>query len=147
MKLLDADPALEVAIFRAVWINAPRERCVELLQNIENFERGRGFRVTQRISSPPQIGNFDRLQLPTEDLSDLRSCEVGKTALRRFRAEVNWDAPNWRDQANTLLRRIAHEYVTAYLAGGNDRLAVYRDDSWPTFVAREFRAMVDRCRA
>jgi hypothetical protein len=34
--------------------------------------------------------------------------------------------------------------VAAYLAGGNDRLAVYRDDSRPTFVAREFRAMVER---
>lgn len=150
-KLLDADPALEVAVFGAVWINAPRERYVALLQDIENFERGRGFRITKRISSPPQLGDFDRLQLPAEDLSDLRSCEVGdcevklgEKALRRFRAEVNWGATNWRDQANTLLGRIAHEYVTAYLAGGNDRLAVYRDDSRPTFVAREFRAMVDR---
>jgi hypothetical protein len=57
-KLLDADPALEVAVFGAVWINAPRQRYVDLLQDIENFERGRGFRVTKRISSPPQLGDF-----------------------------------------------------------------------------------------
>jgi hypothetical protein len=34
--------------------------------------------------------------------------------------------------------------VTGYLAGGNGRLAVYRDNSRPTFVAEEFRSMVDQ---
>ena len=33
--------------------------------------------------------------------------------------------------------------MTRYLAGGNDGLAVYRDNSRPTFVAQEFRLMVD----
>ena len=42
------------------------------------------------------------------------------------------------------MRRLAHEYVLGYLEGGNDRLAVYRDNSRPTFVANEFRSMVDR---
>ena len=41
------------------------------------------------------------------------------------------------------MRQLALEYVTGYLAGGNDQLAVYRDSSRPTFVAWEFRAMVD----
>ena len=39
---------------------------------------------------------------------------------------------------------LAFEYVTRYLEGGNDNLAVYRDDSRPTFVAQEFRTMVDQ---
>lgn len=42
------------------------------------------------------------------------------------------------------MRRIAYEYVTGYLEGGNERLAVYRDKSRPTFVATEFRSMVDQ---
>ena len=41
------------------------------------------------------------------------------------------------------MRQLASEYVTRYLQGGNGQLAVYRDDSRPTFVAQEFRAMVD----
>jgi hypothetical protein len=34
--------------------------------------------------------------------------------------------------------------VTRYLEGGNERLAVYRDGARPTFVAQEFRAMIDQ---
>ena len=40
------------------------------------------------------------------------------------------------------MRRFAQQYVLGYLEGGNDRLAVYRDSSRPTFVGREFGAMV-----
>jgi hypothetical protein len=41
------------------------------------------------------------------------------------------------------MQRLAFEYVTRYLEGGNDSLAVYRDNRRPTFVAQEFRSMVD----
>jgi hypothetical protein len=34
--------------------------------------------------------------------------------------------------------------VTSYVQGGNERLAVYRDQSRPTFVAQEFRSMIDK---
>lgn len=52
-KLLDADPTIEVAVFGAVWVNAPIRRHVEATRDIENFERGKGFRATKRISAPP----------------------------------------------------------------------------------------------
>ena len=41
------------------------------------------------------------------------------------------------------MRQLSLEYVNGYLKGGNDQLAVYRDNSRPTFVAQEFRTMVD----
>lgn len=150
-KLLDADPAREVSVLGAVWINAPRQRYLRLLRDIEKFERGRGFGVTKRISSPPKLADFDRMQFPQQDLQDLRTCEVGDceiklsaSSLQRFRTEVNWADQAWREQANAVLRRIAHDYTTAYLGGGNDRLAVYRDGARPTFVARELHDMVDQ---
>ena len=42
------------------------------------------------------------------------------------------------------MQRLALEYATGYPKAGNGRLAVYRDASRPTFVAEEFRAMVDQ---
>jgi hypothetical protein len=42
------------------------------------------------------------------------------------------------------MRRLALDYVTRYLQGGSDELAVYRDGSRPTFVAQEFRSMIAR---
>lgn len=149
-KLLDADESKEVAVFGAVWINAPIRRYADAVKDIETFERGGGFKVTKRISSPPQLADFAQLQLPQDDLADLRSCRVGdceiklgEQALNRFRSQINWDAPDANASANRLMQQLAFEFVTRYLEGGNDNLAVYRDNRRPTFVAQEFRSMVD----
>ena len=150
-KLLDADESKEVAVFGAIWIDAPIGRYVEAVKNIESFERGAGFKITKKISAPPRLEDFAALRLPEEDVDDLRTCRVGdceiklgEPALRRFRTEVDWRASNARSAANALMQRLAFEYVIGYLEGGNDRLAVYRDGSRPTFVAQEFRAMIDQ---
>ena len=83
-------------------------------------------------------------------MADLRTCRVGdcalklgEDALKRFRLQIDWKGPDAGASANRLMRQLAFEYVTRYLKGGNDSLAVYRDSSRPTFVAQEFRSMVD----
>lgn len=149
-KLLDADENKEVAILGAVWINAPMRRYLDAVTDIENFERGGGFRFTKRVSAPPRLEDFAQLQLPQEDIADLRTCRVGscqvklsEEGLRRVRTEINWNAPDVTAAVNRLAQRIAVEYVTGYLKGGNAELAVLRDGGRPTFVAQEFRSMVD----
>jgi hypothetical protein len=150
-KLLDGDPGREVVVFGSIWINAPVHRYVEAVKDIENFERGAGFKVTRRISSPPRLEDFADLHLSKEDFDDLRTCragdcevKIGDQALERFRKEIDWTAPTARADVDALMQRIAFEYVTGYLEGGNERLAVYRDKSRPTFVAAEFQSMVDQ---
>jgi len=149
--LLQTDPAREVAIFGAVWINAPASRYVAAVKDIEQFEKGENFRITKRISEPPRADDFARMDLPPDDLADLRHCKVGSCelklsegALNRVRKELDWSKPSARADAEALARRLALEYVTGYLEGGNARLAAYRDSSRPTFVGEEFRSMVDR---
>ena len=148
-KLLPADESKEVAVFGAVWVNASMRRYVEALTDIENFERGGGFKVTKRISAPPRVEDFSALRLPDEDLDALRTCKVdacevklGEQALKRFNTQVNWGGPDARVAANTLMQRLAFEYADAYLGGGNKQLAIYRDSSRPTSVDQEFQAMV-----
>ena len=149
-RLLDADASKEVAVFGAVWIDAPTARYVAAVQDIERFERGGGFKVTTRISAPPRLEDFGQLRLPREDVDDLRTCRVGdcdvklsERALNEFRTQVDWKAPDAPAAANRVMQRLAFEYVNRYLQGGNDSLAVYRDNGRPTFVAQEFKAMVD----
>jgi hypothetical protein len=151
-KLLpDADPGKEVAVFGAVWINAPASAYVARVEDIERFEHGGSFLVTKRISDPPAAEDFAQLQLPEEDLADLRRCRVGDcqvklgaSALQALRAGVDWDRPSANEDANAVFRRVALEYVTGYRREGNRELAVYCDKSQPTIVANEFRSMVDR---
>ena len=148
-RLLDADETKEVAILGAVWINAPMRRYIQAVSDIESFEKGAGFKVTRKISSPPKLDDFRALRVPDEDLQDLRRCRVGscevkvaESALKRFHSEVNWNAPNAKASAMAWLQQLALEYSTSYLKGGDAELAVYRDNARPTFVAQEFREMV-----
>ncbi len=150
-KLVDGDESKEVAVFGAIWINAPMGDYVKRVKDIENFERGGGFKVTKRISTPPRLDDFAALHLPQEDVADLPTCRVGdcevklgERALQRFQTEIDWRRSNAHAAADALMQQIALEYVTGYLDGGNERLAVYRDSSRPTFVAQEFRSMIDQ---
>lgn len=150
-KLLETDPSREVSVFGAIWIVAPIHRYVEAVNDIESFERGKGFHVTKRISSPPRLEDFAELRGSKEDLEDLRNCKVsdcklkmGEQGLERIRAAVDWESGNASQRADSVLQELAYEYVTGYLEGGNDRLAVHRDKSRPTFVAEEFRSMIDQ---
>jgi hypothetical protein len=150
-KLLDADPSKEVALFGAVWIDAEPQAYVRLAKDIEHFERGGAFHVTKRISTPPQLSDFAPLHLPDQDVRGLKNCKVGDCeiklsaeALERIRNSVDWSKPTVKADVEAVFRQIALEYVNGYLEGGNDRLAVYRDSANPTFVAAEFKSMVDR---
>lgn len=149
-KLLDGDPAKEVSIFGAVWIDAPTSAYVALVKDIENFERGGAFHVTKRISDPPQLNDFAAMTLPDDDVADLKYCRVGDCELKlsqqtldRVRRSLDWSKPTVKRDAEMLARQVAFEYVNGYVEGGNERLAVYRDGSRPTFVANEFRLMID----
>ena len=150
-QLLETDPAKEVAIFGAVWVNAPVARYLSAVKDIEAFEKGDNFLVTKRISDPPRLEDFDQLSLAPDEIADLKTCTVGdcevklgEPALTRIQKETDWSKPTATAEVERSIRRLALEYVTGYLEGGNNRLAEYRDTKRPTFVAQEFAAMVDR---
>jgi hypothetical protein len=149
-RLLPADPAREVAVFGAIWIEAPIASYVAALEDIENFEKGGGFRATKKVSDPVRVEDFAELVLPPDDVEDLQACEIGSCeiklgaeALTRLRKQVDWSRPDAKAQVEGVVRAIAVEYVNAYRTGGNARLAVYRDSEKPTYVAEEFRRLID----
>ncbi len=152
-KLLPGDASKEVAIFGAVWIDAPISAYVAAIKDIERFEKGPNFLVTKRISNPPRLEDFDQLTLPPDDVEDLKSCTVGdcelklgEDALTRIRKEVDWTKPlpQVTGAVESLFRAMALEYVNRYEQAGNAALATYRDSARPTFVAQEFETMIDR---
>jgi hypothetical protein len=151
VKLLDADPSKEMAVLGVVWVSASAGRYVEQVKNIERFERGGAFRVTKRISDPPRPDDFAALTLSDQDFEDLKDCKIGDCALKldadgvqRLRAEVDWRRPTAKADATALFRQLALEYVKGYRQGGNASLGIHRDKDHPTFVANEFRSMIER---
>ena len=79
-KLLAGDATKEVAVFGAIWIYAPIRQYVDAVKDIEKFERATSSKITKRISSPPRLEDFAQLQLPEDDLADLRTCLVRRAA-------------------------------------------------------------------
>ncbi len=151
VKLLKSDPASEVAAFGAVWINGSPGDYVRLVRDIEQFERGGAFLVTKRISDPPQLADFSALKFSQQDLESLRECragdceiKLGESALRRIRGTVDWSKPDAAAAVERLAKQLMFEYSVGYVEAGNDRLAIYRDSARPTFVASEFKSMIDR---
>jgi hypothetical protein len=152
-QLLPADASKEVAIFGAVWIDAPITAYTAAVRNIEELEKGPNFLVTKKISNPPRLEDFSRLTLPREDVEDLKTCRVedcelklGEDAIQQVRKDVDWakPLPQVTVQVETLFRNMALEYVTRYEKSGSEALAAYRDTKRPTFVAQEFKTMIDR---
>jgi hypothetical protein len=150
-KLLPSDESKEVFVFGAVWVDASAAEYVRRVKDIENFEKGSGFRVTKKISNPPLLEDFARIELPDDDVRDLRRCEPSDCAIKlsakgleAFRTQVRWGGPTEASDVNGAFRRLAFEYTRGYREGGNARLAVYRDADDPVFVANEFRSMIER---
>jgi hypothetical protein len=151
IKLLDADPAREIAVLGAVWVQAPAARYVEQVRHIEQFERGGAFRITKRISDPPSARDFEALTISDQDFKDLKDCRIGDCVLKldaegvqALRAKVDWNAPTAKADVVALFQRLALEYVIGYREGGNASLGVHRDKDRPTFVATEFRSLIER---
>ena len=151
VKLMASDPTREVAVFGAVWIKGSPREYVKLVKDIEQFERGGSFLTTKRISDPPVASDFAALKLDQEDLESLKTCRVGdceiklaESALLRLRKSVDWTKPNAAAAAEALAKQLMLEFVKEYLVAGNEGLAVYRDAERPTFVATEFKTMIER---
>ena len=132
----------------AVRIDAPVERLLEVLRDIQKFESGSGFLKTVRISDPPGAGDFAELSLPAEDIADLRTCRPGhcdvKLGERAFTqlAAIDRRAPDADARLQQFMQRMALEAVEAYRKRGTAALAVMLDESPSRQVAVEFEQML-----
>jgi hypothetical protein len=142
--------AREIVVGGVVRIEAPADRLVALVRDIERLESGAGFLRTKKISEPPVLEDFSTLVLPASDIADLEKCRPGKCDVKLGQGAfdvlktIDWKAPDHVAQANTLARQMALDYVSAYRKGGNQELAIYRDRANPQFIAQEFDEMVKR---
>lgn len=150
--LLPASVDREIVTAGAVRIAAPAAATVQLIRDISRLESGKGFRHTQRLSTPPVIGDFAALRVSGEDAAALRKCRPGDCSFKLTKedlalvAQLDWSRPDVIAQLNQLARRAALDYVNAYRRGGNRELAVYADRDRPMFLAAEFADMVRRTR-
>ena len=112
--------------------------------------RARASASRRRSASPPASRTSPRSRCPTTTCGICRSCKVGDCelklsaeALARAAERGGLVEAGREGAARTARPRVALDYVNAYRKGGNSELAVYRDGDRPTFVANEFRELVN----
>jgi hypothetical protein len=139
----------EIGVVGAVRIPDDRERLVRWIRDVEGFRKAADLGVSRKLSSPPAINDFGDLALDAGELAALERCQPGSCGLRlgdqaiaRFRAEVDWTAPDAGRRANLLTRQLLLSYAEAYLKGGDEALGAAHNERRPRGVAEEFRTLI-----
>lgn len=146
-KVLDTDRR-EVAVVGAVRIAGSQTKLFERYRNPSAVKSSDVVLETGRFSTPPVAGDLGSLHIEDFDLGQLRTCKPGDCGIRlstrdvdRFTHEVNWNAPNWKQQAGDLWRTVLAANAAAYMADGT--LGDYRNKATPLQVADEFKILFD----
>jgi hypothetical protein len=103
----------------------------------------------QQLSQHPALEEFSDLELPAEDIRDIRNCRPGSCEVKlteaemsRMRGEMQKAGPGWLARGNAVFREIAHDRVTSYLSGGLAALPPYADGHGEPSRAKAFAALV-----
>ena len=139
----------EVAAFAVMRLDVPAEFFVDRVHDIVNFKKSDNVLQIGRFSNPPRLEDLAGLTFDQVDIDAIRRCKVNSCEVKmsrrfieRFRTEVNWSAPDYRERVSDLARRMLVEQVQGYLQGGNASLGEYNDKSHVLRLADEFRALL-----
>ena len=148
-KSLPSPEHRETAVAGSIRIDVPIEFFVKRFHDIVGFKRSEMVLQIGRFSNPPTLVDVAGLTFDPSDLDALRRCRVGNCSwklpaatIERFRTAVDWNAPNWRDQATVIGRRLLVENTDVYLERGDDAIAPVADRRKPVDSSEEFHALL-----
>jgi hypothetical protein len=140
-KVLKTESKEEVAIFGIVKIQVPQEFFIEKVRNIIEFERGSNVHSAGLFHSPPLLSDVATLRMDDQDLKEIPKCKPGDCgiklsdrAMQHLQKEIDWTSPQANIQAQSVIRKIFVDYVTAYQNIGDEALSVYYDKDKPQAI-------------
>ena len=149
VKLPKTSETREVAAFAVMRLDVPSEFFVKRVHDIVSFKKSENVLQIGRFSNPPRLEDLAGLTFDAVDIDAIRRCKVNscdvkmsRRFIERFRSEIDWSAPDYRERVTVLARRMVLEQVQAYLQGGNAALGEYNDKSHVLRLADEFRSLL-----
>ena len=152
-KVLDTGSKYGMLVFGGVYVNAPIPKFAEAYRNVNNLLKDKVYIAVQEFSQggkPPTIADFARLELPKQDVDEVKGCKPGDCDIQIFdnvtalQSKINWSSPDRYKQANQLVRERLVQGMTQYLSGGLQALGNYRDRESPLNLYQATKEMVDR---
>lgn len=148
-RLVPSDDKREVAVFGAIPIKTSLDLGLKTFQDTMARLNKKSIMESGSFSAAPTVEDLKDLTLEKGDLEDLKQCRVGNCRLQlseamieRFQKEIDWNAPDYAEQANRLFRQMMAEYVGDYLARGNAALIEYGDRQDAINLENEHRALL-----
>ncbi len=148
VRLLPVKDKREVAVSGLVSLQVPAELFLQSFR--ENMFRKSNPAILEigSFSAAPTLDDLQTLTIEDRDLEDLKECVVGDcklklsaTMIERLQKEVDWNAPDYRNQAAQLLKRMLLDYVRDYLARGDAALIAYNDKPNEVRLVEDQRAL------
>jgi len=148
VKLAPVHDKSEIALSGLVNLRASAEEFLRSYR--ESLTQGNHGAVLAAGSfgATPALSDLQDLTLEPSDIEDLRACVVGDCRIKlsaamieRFAREVNWQAPDYAQQATQLFKTILLDYVRDYRARGEGALIEYNDKPDEVRLADEQRAV------
>jgi len=148
VKAMDTPTRGEVALVGGVHIGTTKEHTLAYFEELSKYEDGEVVLQAGRFGPTPSVSDVARLTLDEDDIDELRDCRPGRCGVKlgaigiEAFAKVDWSSPTAADQVTELARERLVDYVTAYLARGDEALITYDDGGKPLPLAGEWRGLL-----
>jgi hypothetical protein len=147
-KLIPSSDPREVAVCGVIELPSDPDSALKAFQ-LSMSLKAKSNLESGKFSNVPRVEDLSSLTLSDGDLADLKTCTVGDCKLKlsaamiqRFQKTIDWNAIDYKEQANQLFRLMIVEYVTAYLQKGDAALIEYADQSVDLPLAREQNSLL-----
>ena len=149
VRLPKTSETREVAALAIMRLDIPADFFIERVRDIVNFKKSDNVLQIGKFSNPPGLEDLAGLTLDPVDIEAVRRCKVNSCDVKmsaafieRFRNEVDWSAPDYRERVTTKVREMLLEYVQVYSQGGTAALGTYNDKSYSLRLEDEIRSIL-----
>jgi hypothetical protein len=138
----------EIAVSGLVNLHAGAEEFLRSYRESLTHQTNAAVLEIGSFSVAPTLSDLQNLTLEADDIEALKECAVGNCRIKlsaamiqRFAREVNWQAPDYPQQATQLFKSILVDYVRDYSKRGEAALIEYNDKPDQVSLADEQHAI------
>jgi hypothetical protein len=151
--LVESLPAVgrHVGFFTAIAVRAEPHVFLDRLRDLPAFRQSRPVPIMRVFSAPPRVEDLAELDMPPDDLEDLRGCRPGNCDLKlteaeivRLRAVLDAGGARWQPAVQRTFREIVLDRLRAYERAGLAALGPYASTPQPTDLGDRFVSLLDQ---
>jgi hypothetical protein len=138
-------------VFAVARIGIDANRLIAWVNRIDALKKSHLVPLIERFANPPGLTDLARLQLPLDDLRDLRRCRPGSCGVKVTAAELaelrpafSPTGPAGDARLQEAFRAVLLTRLKRYIARGDEALGTYDDGSSPRSLRDAFAALLER---